>query len=258
MKVIAVSLSKGGVGKTTISVNLAAALGLDGLRVLVMDLDSVGYATTWLGMNMADVSVEHSSYSVITRKTALDQAVFETEEQNVLLCPAHPSLINASGELGGRVDSVLVLRKVFAAAGPVQQAIDVAILDCPGEQNPVVFNAIIAADLVIAPVLSQNMSLDGLNDLTLMVKSIQADFKPTLPDPYVLLNDYAGQSASDRQIREYLPAQFADHFFQTIIGRDAPLRDCYNHAESIFRYRRSARSAGQFRSLAQEVQGLLR
>jgi chromosome partitioning protein len=257
MKVIAVSLSKGGVGKTTISVNLAAALGLEGLRVLVVDLDSVGYATTWLGITMSEIESNASAYGVITRKAQLSQAVYETEEQSLFICPAHSSLINAAGELGARLDGLFVLKDTFAAAARDELPFDVAILDCPGEQNTVVFNAIIAADLVIAPVLSHNMSLDGLADVNQMMDTIRSRFRPELRHPYILLNDYVGQAASDRQIKDYLVETFGREMFQTIIGRDAPLRECYNQAQSIFRYRRSARSAGHFRALAQEVREVL-
>ena len=257
MKVIALSLSKGGVGKTTVSVNLAAALGLEGMNVLVLDLDSVGYATTWLGMRMEEVPAEHSAYSLITRRTELAQAVFETGEQNVFLCPAQASLINAAGELGSRIDGLFILKDTFAAAARANLPFDVVIIDCPGEQNPVVFNAIIAADMVIAPVLSHNMSLDGLTDLSTMMGTVQSRFRPDLPDPHILLNDYVGQAASDRQIKEYLSQNFSHQMFQTIVGRDAPLRECYNLGQSIFRYRRSARSASQFRELAAEVRSLL-
>jgi chromosome partitioning protein len=257
MKIIAISLSKGGVGKTTVSVNLAAALGLEGMRVLVMDLDSVGYATTWLGVNPAEIAAEQSAYGVITKRTPLGQAVYETDEQSVFLCPAHASLINAAGELGARLDGLFVLKDTFAAAARDELPFDIVILDCPGEQNPVVFNAIIAANMVIAPVLSQNMSLDGLADVSQMIETIRLRFRPDLHSPHILLNDYAGQAASDRQIKEYLEQNFREQLFQTIIGRDAPLRECYNTAQSIFRYRRAARSASQFRALAHEVKDLV-
>lgn len=249
MRVVTIANEKGGVGKTTTTVNLAAALGLAGQRVLVIDLDSQAHATEWLGVRKAQVPPERSSYAILSGQAELVDTLLRSGEENVVLCAAHALLGKAALELGSNVEGLFVLKDALRADLPV----DYVLIDCPPTKGAVVFNALIVADLVLAPVLSEALSLDGLGELNETVQRVRSRYSPKLPPAKILINDYEGRSAADRQIQEYLRQQFGDQVFKATIGRDAPLRECFAAKESIFRYRRNARSATQYRELAQEL-----
>lgn len=250
MHIITIANEKGGVGKTTVTVNLAAALGLHGSRVLVIDLDSQGHATEWLGVPKAQMPQDRSAYAVITRKAPIAQTLLRTQETGVVLCGAHVLLAQAALELGSHVEGLFGLRDALAAELPF----DYVLIDCPPAKGAVVFNALIAAQLVLAPVLSHALSLEGLGELIETVQRVKTRYSPGLLDPMMVINDYEGRTSADRQVQEYLRQQFPQTLLQTMIGRDAPLRECFAARESIFRYRRTARSAAQFLALAHEIQ----
>jgi chromosome partitioning protein len=255
MKVITVSLPKGGNGKTTTVVNLGAALGMEGARVLIMDLDSTGYATRWLGVDVANVDPDHSAYGVITGRTSLADASFETDEQNVFLCPADPGLVNVGGELGQKIGGLFTLRKMLAASKTLP--VDVILIDCPGEQNPVVFNAVVAADRVLVPILAESPSLDALVELDAMVTEIRDTYNLSVPNANILLSRYEEKGRSNEVIKDHLMTRYGDRMFNTIIRQSVPIHDSYHFHQSVFRYRPAARAAGWFRDLAAEVKALL-
>ncbi len=254
MRVVAIANEKGGVGKTTTTVDLAAALGLTGQRILVIDLDSQSHATQWLGSTKSRVPAERSSYGVLAGHTDLATTLLRTNEEGVVLCAAHPLLAKAALELGSNVEGLFVLKDALRQ----ELAIDYVLIDCPPAKGAVVFNALVAADLVIAPVRSEALSLEGLGELQETVQRVKGRYSPDLPLPMILINDYEGRSAADRQINEYVRGQFGTNVFTTFIGRDAPLRECFAAQASIFRYRRTARSAGLYRDLAHELMELRR
>jgi chromosome partitioning protein len=249
MRVVTIANEKGGVGKTTTTVNLAAALGLQDRRVLVIDLDSQAHATQWLGVNKSQVPAERSSYAVLAGQAELPATLLRTGEQGVALCAAHALLAKAALELGSNVEGLFVLKDALKDDLPV----DYVLIDCPPAKGAVVFNALIAADLVVAPVLSQALSLEGLGELNETVRRVQSRYSQHLPAPLIVINDYEGRSAADRQIQNYMRQQFGGQVFRAVLGRDAPLRECFAAKESIFRYRRTARSSAVFRELALEL-----
>ncbi len=249
MRIVTIANEKGGVGKTTVAVNLAAALGLAGSRVLLIDLDSQGHATQWLGIPKDKVNPERSAYGVLTRKATVAKTVVRSGEEGVTLCPAHVLLAHVAAELNVSIDGVFVLREALRATLPF----DFVVIDCPGAKGAVVFNALIAADLVLAQVRAEILSLEGLTELTATVEKVRERFSPHLPPPRILINDYDGRSAADRSIGDYVRREHGAQVFDVVLGRDAPLRECYGAQQSIFRYRPSARSAAGFRELATEV-----
>jgi chromosome partitioning protein len=255
MRVITISNEKGGVGKTSTAVNLAAAFGLTGQRVLVIDLDTQAHATQWFGIPLARVQSERSAYAVLTGQTAPAHTILRTSEDGVLLCAAHPFLAKAAKELSEQVDGIFHLRDALDAlvAESGSSDLDTVIIDCPPARGVVVFNALLAADLIIAPVLAEALSVQGLIALDETVRRIKQRYSPDLALPFILLNNYEGRAIVDRQLHDDLQQQYGDRVLTTEIGRDAPLREAFLVQASIFRHRRSARSASQFQALADEI-----
>jgi chromosome partitioning protein len=259
VRVITIGNEKGGVGKTSTAVHLAAALGLSGLRVIVIDLDTQAHATQWFGVPVSRVQPERSSYAVLAAQTPIAPTLLRTAEENVALCAAHPFLAKAAKELAEQVDGIFALRDaigVFEESEAGSQ-FDLAIIDCPPARGTVVFNALLAADLVVAPVLAEALSVQGLVALDETVQRIRQRYAPDLTPPRILINNYEGRAAIDRQLYDDLHHQYGDRVLATVIGRDAPLREAFLAQASIFRHRRGARSAAQFQALADEVKGIL-
>lgn len=255
VQIITIGNEKGGVGKTSTTIHLAAALGLSGRRVLVIDLDTQAHATQWFGIPVNRVQPERSSYAVLSGQAPLETTLLRTAEDQVTLCAAHPFLAKAAKELSEQVDGIFALRDAIEAfeQSAAGAEFDIAIIDCPPARGIVVFNALLATDLIIAPVLAEALSVQGLVALDETVQRIRQRYAPDLQPPSILINNYEGRAAIDRQLYADLQQQYGKRMLETVIGRDAPLREAFLAQASIFRHRRTARSASQFQALAEEV-----
>jgi chromosome partitioning protein len=262
MRVLTVSNEKGGVGKTTITVNTAAALAERGQRVIVIDLDTQAQASFWLGVDPKKVPGDRSAGTVITGAVPLVDTLLETHTQNIYLCAAHPTLAEAARELAERPDGVHLLDDMLQQAEvDAPQLQDAYVLiDCPPSRATlVVFSALAAAQYIIAPMLTEAMSVSGLGELQETVHRLRRRVAPNLPDPRVVLNNVQPPSRSsraDKDILADLQEALSNRLFATRISRNAPLRECYAAQRTIMQFDPSSLAARQFRELAGEIEAL--
>lgn len=231
--VYAVALEKGGVGKTSISVNLAAAFARLDLRVLLLDLDAQRHASRWLGVDTEDLAVEDSFLGVATQRRQLADCIRPTAE-GVDVVPSHkelvalPDVLNRS--MGG---GIYVLKKALQG---LQRQYDVVLLDLAPARGPVLAMALAAATRCIAPVQAADLVLLSLRDLAESIAQAQ-EFNPQLNGLSVLRNNYAPRAALDRAYDQALAEGYASVLLQTIIPPRALIRLASGAQQSVFTYR---------------------
>jgi chromosome partitioning protein len=236
--VYAVALEKGGVGKTSIAVNLAAAFARLDLRVLLIDLDAQRHASRWLGIDTEALTIEDSFLGVAIQRRLLSQCIVSTDEQ-IDVVPAHkelvalPDVLNRS--MGG---GIYVLRKALQTLPDAGRPYDVVMLDLAPARGPVLATALAAASRCIAPVQAADLVLQSLRDLAESV--VQArEFNAQLHGLSVLRNNYAPRATLDRAYDQALAEGYADVLLQTIIPPRALIRLASGAQQSIFTYRGS-------------------
>lgn len=234
--VYAVALEKGGVGKTSIAVNLAAAYAHVGMRVLLIDLDAQRHASRWLGVDTDRLSIDESFAGVVLSRRTLTQAVRPTAE-GVDLIPAHkemvvlPELLNK--EMGA---GIFLLREMLAQAARNGAAYDVVILDLAPARGPVLATALAAATRCIAPVQAVDLVIQSLRDMVETVAQART-FNPGLRGLSVLRNNYAPRATLDRVYDDGLVQAYGPMLLRTIIPSRALIRLASGAQQSVFSYR---------------------
>ena len=244
--IIAVVNQKGGVGKTTTVVNLAAALTDMGLRVLVCDFDPQANATSGLGVDKR--KVKHTSYSLIIEESTAQQAILHTEFADVI--PSSADLAGAGVELISFDHRERQLRK---ALEPVREKYDVIFIDCPPSLEMLTLNGLIAADGILIPVQCEYFALEGLSDLMATLRSVKRKLNPCLDIFAVVLTMFDGRTNFSTQVAQEVRRHFPGKVFTTSIPRNVRLAEAPSHGLSITAYDRSSRGAVAYRELAQEV-----
>lgn len=249
MLTYAVSLEKGGTGKSSVSVNLAAALQQRGLRTLLIDLDAQGHATRWLGIDPGSVRPEHSILGVI-RGRALEDGAMTTDE-GVFVLPAHPEMAGLPVALASAPNNGLfTLRTALAEHTKRSNAFDIVICDLPPARSPILATALAAANRCIAPVQPEDLVVQALIDLSSSVRYAQ-QVNPALPDVTVLRNRYAPRSAVDMVYDDTLRTTYGAQLLQTIIPMRAAVRESSGFRQSVFRYQGG--DSGEVRSLFRQL-----
>lgn len=251
--IYAVSLEKGGTGKSSISVNLAAAFQQRGLRTLLIDLDAQGHATRWLGIDAATVRPEDSILGVI-RGRPLEAGVVPTDE-GVGVLPAHQEMAGLPVALASAPNNGLfALRSALADHVRRGSQFDVVLCDLPPARSPILATALAAATRCIAPVQPEDLVIQALADLSASVRYAQ-QINPSLPDVSVLRNRYAPRSAVDMVYDDTLRTAYAAQLLQTIIPVRAAIRESSGFGQSVFRYQGgdAPEVRALFRKLAEEV-----
>lgn len=249
--IIAVVNQKGGVGKTTSAVNLAAALTELGKRVLVCDFDPQANATSGLGVDKR--KAKFTSYSLIIQEATAAQAIVHTKFADVI--PSSADLAGAGVELIGVEHREKQLRR---ALEPVAQDYDVIFIDCPPSLEMLTLNGLIAADGILIPVQCEYFALEGLSDLMATLRSVKRKLNPGLDIFGVALTMFDGRTNFSTQVAQEVRRHFPGKVFATTIPRNVRLAEAPSHGLPITAYDRSSRGAMAYRDLAQEVANKLK
>lgn len=247
-KIMAVANQKGGVGKTTTSVNLGAGLASLGKRVLLVDIDPQGNTTSGVGINKADVA--NCIYDVIINEVPPQEAIVETQIEGLHIIPATIQLAGAEIELVSTISREVRLKKSLAM---VKKNYDYILIDCPPSLGMLTINSLTASDSVIIPIQCEYYALEGLSQLLNTVRLVQKHLNTSLQIEGVLLTMFDARTNLGIQVIEEVKKYFQQKVYQTIIPRNVRLSEAPSHGQSIITYDPRSRGAEVYLELAKEV-----
>ncbi len=247
-KIIAIANQKGGVGKTTTTVNLAASLGVLEKKVLLIDADPQANATSGLGIDVD--AVEQGTYQLLEHTRHVDEVIVQTDSPNVDLIPAHIDLVAIEIELVDKDNREYMLKEALRDLG---DRYDFVLIDCAPSLGLLTLNALTAADSVMIPIQCEYFALEGLGKLLNTVKSIQKIHNNDLDIEGMLLTMYDSRLRLSNQVVEEVKKHFADMVFDTIIQRNVRLSEAPSYGESIIKYDASSKGASNYLNLANEI-----
>jgi chromosome partitioning protein len=248
-KIIAIANQKGGVGKTTTTLSLAAAFAEVGHKVLVMDLDPQGNASTGLG-SAAD-SREFTTYDVLVGKAVEERFIIQTDFKNLFLIPSTTDLSSADIEFASTKNRSHLLRSVLSNSD--LSAYDYVLFDCPPSLNVLTVNALIAADALIIPLQSEFFALEGLSQLLMSVREVRKLGNPDLRIEGVLLTMFDARNRLSLQVEEDARENLGELVFKTVIPRNVRISEAPSFAMPVLSYDSKSKGAEAYRALAQEV-----
>lgn len=246
-KIVAIANQKGGVGKTTTSVNLAAGIALLGKRVLLVDMDPQGNATSGLGIDPR--SLQTTVYNCLINYVKFEDAVQKTEVSGLSLLPANPELAGAEIELVSIEEREKLLKHFLRDIEPL---FDVIFLDCPPALGILTVNALVAARSVLIPVQCEYYAMEGLSRLISSIDRIQQSMNPSLTIEGIVLTMYDARNTLARQVTDQVRGHFKELVYQTTIPRNVTLAEAPSYGRPVLLYNVASAGAQSYLSLAKE------
>jgi chromosome partitioning protein len=251
MRIITIANQKGGVGKTTTAINLATALSAIGERVLLVDLDPQGNASTGLGIERRDR--KSSSYDVLTGIRSVGEAAVDTVVPDLAIVPSTLDLLGVEMEIAGAPDRVRRLRKALRSDRAVQERWNYVLIDCPPSLNLLTLNSMAAADSVLVPLQCEFFALEGLSQLLETVDEVRRTINPALTIQGIVMTMYDGRNNLANQVVDDVRTHLGDKVYRTIIPRNVRVSEAPSYGKPAILYDLKCSGSQAYLQLASEV-----
>lgn len=246
--IISFANQKGGVGKTTSAVNIAACLGVLGKKTLIVDLDPQGNATSAVGVNKREVT--KSVYDVVIGRAGADQATIDTKWENLSIVPSTISLAGAEIDLIEIDHREKMLKN---ALDEISDKYDVIVIDCPPSLGLLTVNALTASNGVVIPMQCEYFALEGLTQLMLSIKKVKQMYNPSLGIVGILITMYNGRLNLSIQVMEELKKYYAEKLFDTVITRNVRLTEAPSFGTPAYHYDRNSKGSQAYYEVSKEL-----